>query len=436
MGWKHPDAFTQVPASSVMRTSKGNRMGMSYDVIVVGARCAGSPTAMLLARKGYRVLVVDKTTFPSDTMSTHLVHPRGVTALKRWGLLEPLAATGCPPMQNYTFDFGPFAIRGVPRPINGVSMAYGPRRTVLDTLLVHAAADAGAELREAFTVDEVLIEDDQVMGIRGHARNGTSVKEYARVVVGADGRYSMVAKAVQPARYHERPPLAAGYYAYWSGVPTDGFEAYIRPTRAVGAIPTHDGLTCVVVTWPRTEFVTNRGDIKGNYQKALALAPEFAERVDAGKQETRFVGTADLPNFFHQPYGPGWALVGDAGYHKDPITAQGISDAFRDAQLLTDALDDSLAGRCSFDEAMSGYQRARDDAALPMFDLTCQLAALVSPPTEMQQLLDAMHGNQEAMDGFVSMIAGTMPVPEFFAPHNVERIKATTDALHAYEGQR
>ena len=396
-------------------------MGTSYDVIVVGARCAGSPTAMLLARKGYRVLVVDKATFPSDTMSTHLVQPPGVAALKRWGLLGQLAATRCPPVRTYTFDFGPFVICGSPKPIDGVSTAYAPRRIVLDALLVRAAVEAGAELREAFTVDQILIEDGRVTGIRGHARGGASVIERASVVVGADRRHSVVAKTVRPARYHERPPLEAGYYAYWSGVPTHGVEIYNRPSRLCAAIPTHSGLTCVAVAWPRSEFRTNRGDVEGNYLKALQLAPQFAERVRAGKRQTRFAGTADLPNFFRQPYGPGWALVGDAGYHKDPVTGQGISDAFRDAELLASALDDSFAGRRRFDDAMAGYQRARDDITLPMFDLTCQIATLEPPPPEMQQLLGAMHGDQGAMDSFVSMMAGTIPVPEFFASTRLSR---------------
>ena len=130
-----------------------------YDAIVVGARCAGSPTAMLLARKGYRVLLVDKATFPSDTMSTHLVHPPGVAALERWGLLDRLVATGCPPVERYSFDFGPVTIAGSPQPVDGVARAYCPRRTVLDQLLVDAAVEAGAELREGFTVDEVLAAD-------------------------------------------------------------------------------------------------------------------------------------------------------------------------------------------------------------------------------------------------------------------------------------
>lgn len=158
-----------------------------YDAIVVGARCAGSPTAMLLARKRYKVLVVDKATFPSDTMSTHLVHPPGVAALERWGLLDRLVATGCPPIDTYSFDFGPFTISGAPG-TDEAPVAYGPRRTVLDKLLVDAASEAGAEVREGFTVEDVVIENGRVTGVRGHGKGGQNVTEHARVVVGADGR--------------------------------------------------------------------------------------------------------------------------------------------------------------------------------------------------------------------------------------------------------
>jgi 2-polyprenyl-6-methoxyphenol hydroxylase-like FAD-dependent oxidoreductase len=175
-----------------------------YDAIVVGARCAGSPTAMLLARKGYKVLVVDRARFPSDTVSTHLLHPPGVAALARWGLLERLVTSGCPPIHTYAFDFGPFTISGAPG-IPGNPVAYGPRRTVLDKLLVDAAADAGAEVREAFSVQEVLVEEGRVTGIRGQGGNGSSVTEHARVVVGADGRHSLVARTVEPRQYHEKP---------------------------------------------------------------------------------------------------------------------------------------------------------------------------------------------------------------------------------------
>jgi 2-polyprenyl-6-methoxyphenol hydroxylase-like FAD-dependent oxidoreductase len=403
-------------------------MSQDYDAIVVGARCAGSPTAMLLARKGYRVLLVDKATFPSDTMSTHIIHPPGVAALERWGLLERLDATSCPAFDRYSLDFGPLSIAGSLRPAEGIARARCPRRVVLDKLLVDAAAEAGAEVRESFTVEEVIAEDGRVTGIRGRARGGASATERARVVIGADGRNSLVAKTVAAPRYNEQPALQAGYYAYWSGVPVDGFEIFSRPYRGFAAAPTHDGLTMIVGGVPQAEFPTFKKDVAGNFMAMLELAPEFAERVHAGTREERFVGTADLPNFFRTPYGEGWALVGDAGYHKDPITAQGISDAFRDAEALAEGLDAVFAGRDGFGAAMAAYQRARDEHVLPIFEFTLQFATLEPPPEEMQQLFGAMRANQDAMDDFVSVIAGTVPAPQFFAPENVGRIMASAAA--------
>ena len=396
----------------------------SYDAIVVGARCAGSPTAMLLARKGHRVLLVDKATFPSDTMSTHHVHPPGVAALERWGLLERLESTGCPPVETYSFDFGPLTIAGSPQPIEGIARGYCPRRTVLDQLLVDAAVEAGAELREAFTVDEILADDGTVTGIRGHAKGGATVTERAGVVIGADGKHSLVAKAVKPEQYHERRSHLAMYYAYWSGLPTAGFDTTIRAEHRRGwaAVSTHDDLTVVPFGWPVEEFKQNRTDIEGNFFATVDLAPEFAERVRAARRESKFVGSAELPGYFRKPFGPGWALLGDAGYHKNPITAMGINDAFRDAELVADAVDDAVAERRSYEAGMADYQRTRDGAAMPVYEFTDDFAQLQPPPPEMQQLLGAMHGNQEAMNGFVSVQAATLPAPDFFAPENVGRI--------------
>ena len=405
-------------------------MSREYDVIIVGARCAGSPTAMLLASKGYRVLLVDKMTFPRDTISTHIVHPPGVAALKRWGLLDRLAATGCPPITHYSFDFGPIKINGALQPYDGVSRAYCPRRTVLDYLLVEAAVAAGAELRERFIVEEVVINDDRVTGVRGHTPGGRTVTEQARVVVGADGRHSLIAKAVEALKYYERPTFAAAYYAYWSGLPVEGFEGYLRPPRAIGVAPTNEDLTMVVVNWPRTEFPANRTDIEGTCARAFALVPDLADRLSTATRESRFVGTGDLPNYFRRPYGRGWALVGDAGYHKDPITAQGISDAFRDGEELTAALDGALSGQRGFESAMAEYQQARDRRLLPMFEFTCDLARLEPPPPQLQQLLGAVQTSQAAMDQFVSVIAGTVAVPEFFAPENTDRIMAGAASVH------
>ncbi|MEW5873611.1 MAG: NAD(P)/FAD-dependent oxidoreductase [Candidatus Zixiibacteriota bacterium] len=397
--------------------------GQPYDAIVVGARCAGSPAAMLLARKGYKVLLVDKASFPSDTISTHLIHPPGVAALKRWGLLNRLVATGCPPIHTYAFNFGPFTIAGSPG-TDEAPVSYGPRRTVLDKLLVDAAAEAGAEVREGFSVSEIFFEDGHVAGIRGRGGHGGEVTEKARIVIGADGVHSIVAKSVRPEQYNEKPRLNASYYTYWSGLPMNGrFEAYIRPQRAFAAWPTNDGNTLLIAGWPIDEFEANKKDIEGNYMRTLGLAPEFAERVHAAKRVEGFAG-ATVPNFFRKPYGPGWALVGDAGYDRDSITAQGISDAFRDAELCTNAIDDAFAGRRPLNDAMADYQSTRDTKVMPMYEFTAQLASLQPPPPEVQQVLGAVHGNPDAMEGFAKMNAGVISPAEFFSHENVGRLMA------------
>ena len=398
-------------------------MTNEYDVVVVGARCAGSPAAMLLARKGYKVLLVDRATFPSDTISTHLVHPPGVAALEKWGLLDRLLATGCPPIDTYAFDMGEFVIAGSPG-VGGNAVSYGPRRTVLDKLLVDAAAEAGVEVRTGFTVDEVLVENGAVVGIRGQVKGGQPVVERARIVVGADGLHSLVARTVGPEQYHEKSPLEAGYYSYWSGLPMHGrFEAYDRGDRVWAAWPTNDALTLVIVCWPYAEFEANRSDVEAHYLKAFDRAPAFNERIRAAKREERFFGAA-VPNYFRKPFGPGWTLVGDAGYNKDFITAQGISDAFRDAELCANAIDESCSGSRDYDAAMSAYQSTRDQHVLPIYEFTSQFASLTPPAPEMQQLFGAIHGNQEAMDGFAQVIAGVTSPATFFSDENVGRIFA------------
>jgi flavin-dependent dehydrogenase len=401
-----------------------------YDAIIVGARCAGAPTAMLLARKGYRVLVVDRASFPSDTISTHVIHATGVAAMKRWGVLDKVIASGCPPVETYSFDFGPFTIKGTPRPSDGNSVGYAPRRTILDKILVDAAVQAGAEVRERFTVEEIVIEAGVVVGVRGHDEGGSSVVERARVVIAADGRNSQLAKAVQAVQYNEKPMLQWSYYTYWSGLPVDGFEIFIRPDRGWAAVNTNDGLTMLVVGWPYAESSAYKADVEANYLKTLELAPEFAGRVRGAKREERFYG-GSVPNFFRKPYGPGWVLVGDAGYNKDPITAQGISGAFSDAERCSTALDEVFMGVRSFEDALSEFHSTRDTHALPIYEFTTQLATLEAPPVEMQHLLGAVYGNQDAMDSFVSITAGTVSPMEFFDPQNIGQIMGAAAAAGA-----
>jgi flavin-dependent dehydrogenase len=392
-----------------------------FDVIVVGARCAGAPTAMLIARRGYRVLVVDRAAFPSDTLSTLVIHAPGVAALRRWGLLGRLIATGCPPIDRYVFDFGPVVIDGTPRPCDGISTAYAPRRTVLDMLLVDAAREAGADVREGVTVDEVLVEAGTVVGISGQGDDGSALEARARVVIGADGWNSAVARAADARRYHTKPVLENAFYTFWRGLPVDAFTTFIRGDRGIAAIPTNDDLTLVLAGCPYSQARAFRRDVETNYLATLGLVPELAERLRTAEPVERIVG-GGVPNFFRQPFGPGWALVGDAGYTKDPVTAQGITDAFHSAEWCADALHDVFSRGRDYEDALGEYQQRRDTCALPLYEFTTQLATLEPPPPEMQQLLGALAGNQSAMDDFVSVNAGTLSPAEFFDPVNVGRV--------------
>jgi 2-polyprenyl-6-methoxyphenol hydroxylase-like FAD-dependent oxidoreductase len=397
-----------------------------YDAIIVGARCAGAPTAMLLARRGYRILLVDKATFPSDTLSTHIIWPHGAEIMDRWGLLDRLAATGCPPVAlGLIFDVGPFALKGGVTDTNAGRGGFCPRRTVLDKLLVDAAVEAGVELREGFTVQSLLFEGARVVGIKGRDRSGGPINERARVVVGADGVHSLVARAVEPLQYDARPPLATNYYTYYSGFAADDLEEYVRDYQAVGCFPTHDGLTLIAVLWPSSRFQEVRADIEGHVWKVLESTPTVADRLRSARREEPWMGTAGVPNYFRQPFGPGWALVGDAAYNKDPITAQGISDAFIDAEGMAVAIDEGFAGRRSLDEALAAHQASRDQRAKPLYDFTCQLATLEPPPPLMQRLFLAMRGNQEVTNQFFSAITGSRPLPAFMNAENLDRIMAS-----------
>lgn len=403
-------------------------MATDYDAVVVGARCAGSPTAMLLARKGYRVLLLDRAAFPSDTLSTHFIHQPGVACLDRWGLLPDVVASGCPPVRSQSIDVGPFALHGSAPAVNGVAEAYCVRRTVLDDILVKAAAAAGAEVRQRFSVHELLTDGDRVIGIRGKSAGGTTVTATATIVIGADGKNSLVARTVGAPVYRDHPTLTCAYYSYWSGVDVTHTELYPRPDQMIIAGPTNDGNTMVIVYWPASQFHEVRGDIEGHFLDALELAPPLAERVRRGTRVERFSGTGTLPNFFRKPHGDGWALVGDAGYHKDPILALGISDAFRDAELLADAIHAGLSGRTGLADALAGYEQRRNDAAAQGYENTIQFAGLAAPPPEVRQLFGALRHDRTQTGLFFGTAIGTYPAAEFFAPDNIERIMASAAA--------
>lgn len=281
-----------------------------YDAIVVGARCAGSTTAMHLARKGYKVLLVDRAAFPSDTISTHMIWTPGLLYLKRWGLLDAVANSNCPAIRDITFDMGDFVLQGHAPVIDGIGVHYCVRRTVLDKILVDAAVKSGVELREGFTVDELSAQDGCVTGISGHIRGSSGTREKARVVIGADGLHSVVARNVKAVEYNTRPAYGFVYYSYWSGIPLDIAEYHVRRGSGAGAFPTNDGLVCVIAAHVMSEFAHFKTDIERNYLNSLAADQHLWEKVQSGHREERIVGTADVPNLFRKPFGPGWALVG------------------------------------------------------------------------------------------------------------------------------
>lgn len=395
-----------------------------YDVIVVGARCAGSALALSLAGKGYRVVLMDKDRFPSDMpLSTHLIHQRGVACLARWGLRDALAATPTPPFSEGVFDFGPATLVGTPPAVAGETESFAPRRLLLDEILVNAAADSGAELREESRVTSLLEEDGRVAGVRGVRHDGQRFSEKARLVVGADGPASRVATSAGAARYHEKPTLQTTAWAYWNDCALDHFELHLGEYEGFYAFPSSRGSTLVGVNWATPRFREVRRDLEASYRDVVRrLAPEMAARLDEGERAEERLYLGATRNFFREACGPGWVLVGDAHYKKDPCTAQGITDAFCDAEDLAEAIHAGLSGERDLREALKEHERATVARAMPFYELTCELATFAPPGDEQRALFQALRGNEEATRDFLGMVTTAVSPADFFAPENMARI--------------
>lgn len=364
-----------------------------YDVIIVGARVAGAATAMGLARAGHRVLVLDRARRGADTVSTHALMRPAVQQLERWGLLEDVIGSGAPGQDRVIFHYGD---RSVPVPVT--SRLYAPRRPVLDGLLVRAAEASGAEFRFGSDVCGLLRGDDgRVRGVqlrsRGrHGSGGSTSRHTARITVGADGRRSLVARLVD-APVTRRGAAATGtVYGYWTGVPTAGYEWFFRPGVTAGLIPTNDGKVCVFTGTPRDRFDREvRRDLSGGFWRVLReSSPDLADRVRAGAPSERLRGFPGPVAWLRRPWGDGWALVGDAGYYKDPTTAHGLTDAMRDAELLARAIDRAMTGAAPPMTALRDYERARDHLSDRMFTVTDALASFAWDLDEAQALHLAM----------------------------------------------
>lgn len=343
-----------------------------YNAIVAGARCAGASTALLLARMGMRVLVVDPAAHGSDTLSTHALMRSGVLQLHRWGLLDAIRSAGTPPVRETTFHYGGSPVTVSVEPRDGVDALYAPRRTLLDAVLADAAADAGAEVVYGHSVVDFLrSRGGRLRGVSIAGPDRQRIEVRADLVIGADGLRSRTAQLAGAEFDYVARHATAVIYGYWNGLAIDGFNWHYAPGASVGAIPTNAGETCVFVAVPVSRFEgQRRGGLEALYHEALReAAPELATTIADRTASGRLRGFAGVPGFLRRSAGPGWALVGDAGYFKDPLTAHGISDALRDAELL------ARAAHKGTDIALAQYQETRDELVRSFLDVTDRIAS-------------------------------------------------------------
>ena len=371
-----------------------------YDAVVVGARCAGAATALLLARRGLSVLLFDRDRRGADTLSTLAMMRAGVLQLHRWGLLDTLRATRPAAIRTTTFAYGDQAITVPIKSKNGVDALYAPRRTVLDPLLADAAAAAGADVRYGPRLADLVRDSSgRVAGAVLEDRERTFHEVRAGIVIGADGLRSTVARMVEAQPYREARHACAAVYAFWRGLENGGNRWHYRTNLSAGAIPTHDGDSCVFVSVPPERFHGEmRSDMEAGYRRALEeCAPGLAREVSAATLSERYRGFPGVPGHMRQSHGPGWALVGDAGYFKDPITAHGISDALRDAEFLARAVVEDSEG------ALAGYQSTRDELSGDLFEITDAIAGFEWDLETIQplhrKLSEAMNHEVEALLG-------------------------------------
>jgi len=394
-----------------------------WDVIVVGARCAGAATAMLLARRGQKVLLVDRAKFPSDTMSTLYIHQPGVALLHRWNVLAPLIASRCPRIVTATHQVQDVLLRGPIAAAGEVDATYAPRRHILDQILIDAAVEAGAEFVSGCSLSDMVFEGGRAVGARLRTKSIVPVTERAKLIVGADGMSSRVAEAVGARTVVEDPRMTCIYYTAWTGIPCE-FTIREHPGSWIATVPTHDGVTLVLTYFQQDRFSEIRTEpLKVHLGALRVFAPDLFDSVSRGDQVEKLVGTGNQWNFFRQAHGPGWVLVGDAGHNRDSITARGITNAFIQAALLDEELGDELADEPRVDAALSRFADRRDTALMEGYRNTLESAKLRVEAPRLK-MLRAICEMPEQTERYFALSAGIISMEDFMTPELIESLYA------------
>lgn len=378
------------------------------DVIVVGTRCAGASLAIQLARAGQRVVAVDKATFPSDTLSTHIFQAEGILALDRLGVLDRVKATGAPVVSHYAGAVESAAIEGAwPARPGDLGGAMCVRRPALDAILVDAAREAGVEVRTGVIVRSLVQEDGRVAGVEVESDGGRATMR-APLVVGADGRLSTIAKLVGARRYHHTPSPRVFIWGYFEGARTE------EPPRSCFYRRDHDfsiGAPCdgggfmLGCGVDHDRFESDHGrDPEAAFAAAMAVIPEAAALIEGATRDGKLRTVARYDGFMRESAGPGWVLVGDAGHFKDPSPGQGISDAFRQTERLAPMIVDGLRGKRDLDAALQEWWAWRDEDAFEKHWFASDLGRGGAILTVEEELLRRLFRTQKGRDAFIDLL--------------------------------
>lgn len=402
----------------------------SFDVVVIGSGVAGAPTAMLLARSGHKVLLIDRHIFPRDSLSTHFIWPRGVSYLNRWGLATPIfdqtphftelemnvegiSLKGSVPLAHLESRF-----RQLHGDSRGVTNTYcGPRRHFLDQFLQDEAKRAGAEVRDGTSFIEPILEDGAVTGVRLEGPTGNPASVRARLVIGADGMHSTFARKIGARVTHSWDLSTFAYWGYFSGIKKDGLAFYRKGRLGMAIFPTSGGTHMVLAYGPTGWWNDFHKDAENNFHKTIAFCDrEIGEMVLAGKRAEPFKACGHMPAFHHELSGPGWVLVGDAASFKDQVTAIGITHAFRDAELVTQFINRAFAGEMTMDSALANYASVRAADYVDYFNLVCQLAEMNVYSKPEIEFFYSIHKDPARVNDIIAQFGDTLPLSQGQAP--------------------